>query len=409
MVGAHARRFAVAYVALALVGGAAVSSAATLAVADGRVVPAQLAYTPPPESPFMANLRQVGRVLPQLFLTDYQVAGLGLELAPNGFDNQDPPRPDVLFTFPLPGQSPRSVMVMEFYDGDFVAGHAQSFVRPGLDGKLGIVAWAFESESGAQRAFRAIRDLAGKKTRPADFAHVSALYEDEGLGISELMWVRGRLLLRVAFAVPDDDLEPVRRVRDTIAALVDEQAVVAAQPPVAPPPAPSGGAGATVRDRLLALRVPDLELPGGMSTDERVLGGDAVFQEPSGGVGASSPLLDALSDAGFVAGYGQNVLVAGQPRARFGLVSRAFPDGAAAERALQAVLADQPMSRRVPSTLFPGAWVVRGPNGDNYSDVWWVRGPLLLQAGVYSNAEVPQKPEVRDALARLLDERASRW
>ena len=150
-----ARRFAVAYVALAMVGGAAVSSAATLALADGRVVPAQLAYTPPPESPFMANLRQVGRVLPQLFLTDYQVAGLGLELAPNGFDNQDPPRPDVLFTFPLPGQSPRSVMVMEFYDGDFVAGHAQSFVRPGLDGKLGIVAWAFESESGAQRAFRA--------------------------------------------------------------------------------------------------------------------------------------------------------------------------------------------------------------------------------------------------------------
>ncbi len=146
-----------------------------------------------------------------------------------------------------------------------------------------------------------------------------------------------------------------------------------------------------------------------MSTDERVLGGDAVFQEPSGGVGATSPLLDALSNAGFVAGYGQNVLVAGQPRARFGLVSRAFPDAAAAERALQAVLADQPMSRRSPSTLFPGAWVVRGPNGDNYSDLWWVRGPLLLQAGVYSNAEVPQKPEVRDALARLLDERASRW
>ena len=70
---------------------------------------------------------------------------------------------------------------------------------------------------------------------------------------------------------------------------------------------------------------------------------------------------------------------------------------------------EQVEQRRAPSTLFPGAWVVRGPNGDNYSDLWWVRGPLLLQAGVYSNAEVPQKPEVRDALARLLDERASRW
>ncbi len=137
MVGAVARRFAVAYVALGMLGGAAVSSAAVLALSGGSVVSGKLAYTPPPESPFMANLRQVGKVLPQLFLSDYQVAGFGLELAPNGFDNQDPPRPDTLFTFPLPGQSPRSVMAMEFYDGDFVAGHAQSFVRPGLDGRLG--------------------------------------------------------------------------------------------------------------------------------------------------------------------------------------------------------------------------------------------------------------------------------
>jgi len=350
---------------------------------------------------------QVYEVLPGVFLDDADAEELGLRVVRNAFDNEVPPRRDALFTFPLPGQTPASIIVSEFYAAGFVAGHAQSFESRRAGGpRVGAVAWAFATEAGAERAFRALRDLSGRRNEPGSFAPISAVAEDGG--ISERLWVRGRLLLRVASVVPADQVDEARGLSDRLAAELDARTTAAAVPPGAPPE-PVIVAVEPVAERLLTLRVPDLELPGGLNTDPRTLSGNAIFREPSAGVGASGPLLDELTAAGFIAGTVQVVRVAGQPSARFGLTARLFPDGAAARRALDAVVEAGRASRRQRSPLFGGAWLLRGPNGDNYSDLWWVRGPLLLQAGVYSDADVPQRPEVRDDLARLLDARAAAW
>ena len=110
---------------------------------------------------------QVYRVLPSAFLDEAEAEALGLRIVPNSFDNQLPLRGDALFTFPLPGQTPASVIVSEFFAAGFVAGHAQSFESVEASGpRVGAVAWAFATEAGAQRAFRALRDLSGRRSVP---------------------------------------------------------------------------------------------------------------------------------------------------------------------------------------------------------------------------------------------------
>ena len=288
----------------------------------------------------MSNLRQVGVVLPQVFLTEYQVAGLGLEQAPNGFDNQAPPRPDVALHVPAAGTVAALGDGVEFYDGDFVAGHAQSFVRPGQDGKLGIVAWAFESGRGrAARLPRAARPLGASRTGPARFAPGLRARTRTGLGISELMWVRGRLLLRVAFAVPDDEVDAACAGCATLAAaLVDERA---SWPPDRrwTPPAPAH------RRRRFRARSGCWRCACPTSTCRAAsapTSGCSPATRCSGAVGRRRRELAAAGGAErrrVRRRVRRRTCASPASRGRASASSRApFPDQAAAERALQAVL-----------------------------------------------------------------------
>ena len=347
---------------------------------------------------------QVYRVLPSAFLDEAEAEALGLRIVPNSFDNQVPPRGDALFTFPLPGQTPASIIVSEFFAAGFVAGHAQSFESVEAGGpRVGAVAWAFSTEAGAQRAFRALRDLSGRRSVPGAFASISAVAEDGG--ISELLWVRGRLLLRVASVVPPDGVGEARALGRRLAGEIDERSAEAARSRERR--VPQVASLDRVAESLLTLRLPDLDLPGGLNTDPRTLSGAAVFREPSAGVGASGPLLRELTAAGFVAGT-----VAGRAGGRAAW-RELRPDGAAVRRrgrrapraarrrrraARRGADAEHAVRRRLAAARPQRRQLLRPLVGARSAAA---AGRRVLER------RVPQRPAVRDALAGLLDARAT--
>jgi hypothetical protein len=350
---------------------------------------------------YQAEIRQAATDLPGLFLTDEQAAELGLRIVANGFDNRHPPKADAVFRYPLPGQTPRSVIVAEFFASRFLLGRAQSYEIDGAKGRLGIVAWAFADAEGADRAFRALRDLSGRPWRPSGFAPDSALVEDGERRTSDLLWVQGQLLLRASYAVPEG-VHEARLLRGRLANVLAEQArAYSADVPAAPAILP---ADPTLAGHLGRLTVPERELPGGHSTRAAAARSSLFFEPGGSGTGGilTTDRAARFSDLGFVGLHVQAIRVSHRPRGSYALFGYAFDTDAGARRALAHVrkTAGGRVSR---SSLFPGAWVVEGPNGPAYSDVYWVRGPLLLQAGVYSPATAPLSLQVRDRLAKKLD------
>ncbi len=350
---------------------------------------------------YQAEVRQAATDLPGLFLTDEQAAELGLRIVANGFDNRHPPKADAVFRYPLPGQTPRSVIVAEFFASRFLLGRAQSYEIEGVKGRLGIVAWAFADADGADRAFRALRDLSGRPWHPSGFAPDSALVEDGERRTSDLLWVDGALLLRASYAVPAG-VHEARLLRGRLAGVFAAQAsIYSADVPVAPAVLP---ADPTLAGHLARLAVPDRELPGGHST-RAAAARASLFFEP-GGSGAGGILTTDRSarfaELGFVGMHVQAIRVSHRPRGSYALTGYAFDTDAGARHALRHIRT-MAVGRVSRSDLFPGAWVVEGPNGAAYSDLYWVRGPLLLQAGMYSPATAPLSLQVRDRLAKKLD------
>lgn len=342
--------------------------------------------------------------LPAVFLTDDQAEARGLAIVPNGYDNRRPAEATAIFRYPLPGQTPRSAIVSEFFAARFLVGRAQSYQSTAHERqRFGIVVWAFEEPAGARRAFRALRDLSGREWHPSGFAPQAALIEDFNRKISDVLWVHGPLVIRAGYAV-QDGIGAARETRDALARLIDEQAGVFAPPDERAIDLPS--TDATLYGRLATLKVPDDLLPGGLSTYDRSLGG-SLFTDLRGSSIANSPVADAFMASGFVGGQEQIIKVAAR-QVRYGLYAYAFDSPEAAGRALR-IVRDGAEARVRAVRNFPGAVLVSGPNGDGYSDLYWTRGPLLLRAGIYSSPDHPLSPQVRDRLARMLDARSARF
>ncbi len=345
--------------------------------------------------------RAVARDAPLLAgitFSEGQAAAFGLRIVSNGFDNLDPPDPAVVFRYPLPGQTPRSALVREFFGSGFIVGRAQSYLRADDEpGRFGVVVWAFADTEGARRAFRAYRDLTGKPTLPSDFAPVATLVGDDGAGVSELLWVSGRALIRATYAVSDSEgaVDFARAAQDAVAAQIDEHAQVFADDA---DPDPSLASARSFDDRLRVLRVPELDLPGGISTLDPggVLGG--TFRDVSRGSAGATLLERRLAGLGFQGGETQRLRAGVRGSGTYGLAAYAFPDEAAARRAL-AEIRRHAGAQAAASAMFPGAFTIGGPDPLAYSDVYWQRGALVLQAGMYA-------PRSRAAPAR--DARAAR-
>lgn len=348
---------------------------------------------------YLADVAREEERLPSLFPTDADAEGLGLEIIPNAFDLVSPPAEDAVFRVPLPGQAPFSSRSVEFFESGFVLGRAQSFQRlTGQRGRLGLVVWAFRTPAGAERAFRAYRDMMGLHAAPSDYAPLAGLKGTVEAGIQELFWVRGRLLLQSSWAIPQRDTAGVQAAHVALTALIDrearEQEAAAAPAPAAPDLTPLG--------RVEALRVPDLLLPGGYRTAERASGATA---DPLRGWQAAPSLDVAFSRLGLLGTHRQVIRIQGLVLARYELAGQQYPDARRASRALGVVRAER-AGRAVRVPGIGAAVEVRGPGGRNYSDLWWRRGPFLLRASLYSSRLAPLDPAEQRRFARLLDRQA---
>ena len=338
--------------------------------------------------------------LPRLFPDDAAARRLGLLVIVNSFDLQSPPRHDSVFVQPLPGQHPRSPMPIEFFAAGFLIGKAESFrLDDVLQGRLTLVAWSFRTHEGAVRAFRAIRDVTGLPSSPSPYAPYAAIKGSREAGMEELFWVRGRLVLQSSYAAPQDDLRRIRTAHRRLTERFD-RAVRAVEADPAPTPALPD---VTPLGRLDALRIPDAQLPGGLSTLASGSGASAGMPQ----MGLATPSLDVeFGRLGIVGTHRQTIHVAGMLLGRYELGAQRYPDAERARAAL-ALIARERGGRAGRVAGIGAALLVRGPGGANYTDIWWRRGPLLLRASAYASRLAPLPLDGCRALAVALDRRAA--
>ena len=179
-------------------------------------------------------------------------------------------RPNLSATFrwPLPGQTPNSPMVTEFFAGGFVLGKAENLQGRSRPGNVVVVVWAFNKPEGAYRSLRALRDLSGLHSAPSAFApgRVAALAAGHGRERPPLgarARARARDLGRRVRAAPRCCARASRwRVRSTprssaepfIAALLGSRR--SQRPDLT-----------TLAGRLSSLRIAENDLPGGLDTE----------------------------------------------------------------------------------------------------------------------------------------------
>jgi hypothetical protein len=89
-------------------------------------------------------------------------------------------------------------MMSEFFAGGFVLGKAENLVGHVRPGNVSVVVWAFRGPEGAFRGLRALRDLSGLHALPSAFAPGAITLSLPGTGVSDLIWVRGRALVRAS-------------------------------------------------------------------------------------------------------------------------------------------------------------------------------------------------------------------
>ena len=391
------RRTTGVLVAAALI--AAASNAASLRGMPGTA-PAGVARaaSSAPAGTLLARMRIV---LPRLVLTAPEARRLDFDIDSNTFDNTYPPDAAATFRVPLPGQTANSPMMSEFVAGGFVLGKAENLkghVRPG---NVAVVVWAFRGPEGAFRALRALRDLSGLHAAPSAFAPGAVLLSLPGTGVSDLLWVRGRVLVR-ASAGNAQGGSSMAHDRDLVARVVD--AKIASEPSV-------GGARlpldprldlSTLAGRLGSLRVAENDLPGGLDTRSWTVRARPDARDPLH-TDAVAALLDRRYRAlGLLGGTAQVISVA-QIHGDYAAYVWAFKSPADARAALRA--SESRIGLRVaPATaVVPGAVRVVRPGKRLLDDLYWVRGSLLLQVGGYGPPDIPLLQSRQGFVARALD------
>ncbi len=149
-----------------------------------------------------------------------EARALDFDVQSNTFDNQYPPNLSATFRLPLPGQTPNSPMVTEFWAGGFLLGKAENLQGHSRPGNVVVVVWAFRKPEGAYRSLRALRDLSGLHSTPSSFAPGAILLSLPGTGVSDLLWVRGRALVRATAGLRQGGASMLR-ARDQVARAID--------------------------------------------------------------------------------------------------------------------------------------------------------------------------------------------
>ena len=176
--------------------------------------------SPLPPTPKGALLARMRFVLPRLVLTGAEARTLDFRIRSNTFDNRYPPEPAATFRWPLPGQTPNSPMMTEFFAGGFILGKAENLEGNSKPGNVAIVVWAFSRPEGAFRSLRALRDLSGLHSSPSSFAPGAVLLSLPGTGVSDLIWVRGRALVRASSGVAQGGAS-MAQARERVARAID--------------------------------------------------------------------------------------------------------------------------------------------------------------------------------------------
>ena len=223
------------------------------------------ASSPLPPTPAGSMLARLRVILPKLVLTRAEAKALDFDIQSNTFDNQYPPDLAATFRWPLPGQTPNSPMMTEFFAGGFILGKAENLQGRSRPGNVVVVVWAFNRPEGAFRSLRALRDLSGLHSSPSSFAPGAVLLSLPDTGVSDLVWVRGRALVRATSGIVQGGAS-MAAARNRVARAID--AKIAAEPfvgshVVAPAKRPDLS---TFAGRLTSLRIAENDLPGGLGT-----------------------------------------------------------------------------------------------------------------------------------------------
>jgi hypothetical protein len=362
------------------------------------------AAAPLPPAASGALLTELRAVLPTLMLSRAEARARGFLIQSNTFDNRYPPDLKATFRWPLPGQTPNSPMNTEFFAGGFVLGKAENLQGISRPGNVVVVLWAFANPEGAFRSLRALRDLSGLHSSPSGFAPGAVLLSLPGTGASDLLWVRGRALVRATSGMAVGGAAMASE-RDEVARAID--AKIKAEPLI-------GGARSapvahldlsTLAGRLGALRIAENDLPGGLDTDSWQVRARPDARDRLHDDAASARLVSRFQALG-LRGAASQVISVAQIHGDYVTYAWAFPSAQAARAALRAA-ATQRGVRSAPERAIRASTRVVRPGTLLRDDLFWVRGALLLQVGGYGPPGIPLLRSRQNVVARELDARAA--
>ncbi len=361
--------------------------------------------SPLPPTPAGALLARMRVVLPRLVLTGAEARTLDFRIRSNTFDNRYPPEPAATFRWPLPGQTPNSPMMTEFFAGGFILGKAENLEGTSKPGNVAVVLWAFSRPEGAFRSLRALRDLSGLHSSPSSFAPGAVLLSLPGTGVSDLIWVRGRALVRASSGVAQGGAS-MAAARERVARAID--AKISADPfigGVAPRPLPHLDL-TTFAGRLGSLRIAENDLPGGLDTASWLVRARPDAHDRLHTGAAARRLAQRFRALGLRGGATQVISVA-QIHGSYVTYAWAFPSARAARAALRAASSQRGVHAAPAHAIRAATRVVR-PGTLLRDDLYWVRGKLLLQVGGYGPPGVPLLRSRQELVAHELDALASK-
>ncbi|MDX6540237.1 MAG: hypothetical protein QOI71_1847 [Gaiellales bacterium] len=382
---------------LLVAAGAALSTARH----SGGVARAAAPLPPMPKGSLLERFRVV---LPRLVLDRAEARQHDFDVQSNTFDNQYPPNLEATFRQPLPGQTPNSPMMTEFFAGGFILGKAENLQGRSRPGNVVVVVWAFTKPEGAYRSLRALRDLSGLHSSPSRFAPGAIVLSLPGTGASDLLWVRGRALVRATSSISVGG-SSMARARDAVARAID--AKIRAEPLIAGYrlAAVEQHDLSTLAGRLGSLRIAENDLPGGLDTVSWTVTPRPGARDRLHRDGAALRLQRRFAALGLRGGATQIISVA-QIHGSYVTYAWAFPSAAAAQDALRAVRS-QAGVRSAPGGAVRAATRVIRPGALLRDDLFWVRGTLLLQVGAYGPRGIPLLQSRQELVAVRLDSHAS--
>jgi hypothetical protein len=377
-----------------------IAAAAALSARGPGGAGAAEASSPLPPTPPGTLLARMRVILPTLVLSKAEALALDFDIQANTFENRYPPERQATFRWPLPGQTPSSPMMTEFFAGGFVLGKAENLQGRSRRGNVVIVVWAFNKPEGAFRSLRALRDLSGLHSSPSSFAPGAYLLSLPGTGVSDLVWVRGRALVRATSGNLQGGAS-MTSARERVARLID--AKISAEPYVggilvAPPKRHDL---TTFAGRLGSLRIAENDLPGGLATESWLVRPRPDARDRLHADAAALSLGRRFRALGLRGGATQVIAVA-QIHGKYATYAWAFPSAKAARAAFRAAVGQRGVEAERAHAVRAATRVVR-PGTLLRDDLFWVRGKLLLQVGGYGPPGTPLLQSRQELVALRLD------